>query len=100
MTATLHEAEILAPGEGKTVSLPGATMAFKALSGVGTTDFRVGELTTEPGFAAPRPHAHRRHGELCSVLDGEFEIFIKDRALRIGPGVCVTVPPRSRPRRP
>jgi mannose-6-phosphate isomerase-like protein (cupin superfamily) len=85
--------DILARGEGQVVSLPGATMVFKALSGSGPTDFVVGEFTAEPGFAGPRPHVHRTFEELFYILEGEFDFFLDDRTIRLGPGSFVTVPP-------
>lgn len=84
---------VLAPGEGKLISLPGATMIFKALSGVGATDFLVGELTAEPGFATSGPHWHRTFEELFYIVEGEFDFFVGDRIERVGPGAFVTIPP-------
>ncbi len=78
MTVVLREAEILAPGEGTSVSAPGATIVFKARSGLGVCDFLVAEFTAEAGFAGPRPHLHRVHQELFYVLDGVFDFFVED----------------------
>jgi mannose-6-phosphate isomerase-like protein (cupin superfamily) len=85
--------EILPPGEGRVVSLPGATLVFKALSGLGPTDFVVAEFTAEPGFAGPRPHLHRAQEELFYIIEGEFDFFLEDRTLRLGAGAFITVPP-------
>ena len=93
MTVQLCEAEILAPGDGTIVPLPGATMVFKALSGLGVSDFLVAEFTAETGFAGPRPHVHRVHEELFYVLDGEFDFFLEDQTVRVGVGAFVAVPP-------
>jgi mannose-6-phosphate isomerase-like protein (cupin superfamily) len=93
MTVVLREVEVLAPGEGTIVPLPGATMVFKALSGLGVGDFLVGEFTAEAGFAGPRPHLHRVHVELFYVLDGEFDFFLEDQTVRVGAGTFITVPP-------
>ena len=95
MTVVLREAEVLAPGEGTIVPLPGATMVFKALSGLGVGDFLVGEFTAEAGFDGPRPHLHRVHVELFYVLDGEFDFFLEDQTVRVGAGTFITVPPGS-----
>src|SRR5918995_3864103 len=92
MTVQLREAEILAPGEGTIVPLPGATMVFKALSGLGVSDFLVGEFTAEPGFGGPRPHLHRVHEELFYILEGEFDFFLEDQTFRLGAGAFITVP--------
>jgi mannose-6-phosphate isomerase-like protein (cupin superfamily) len=93
MSSVLSNAVILAPGEGKVVSLPGATMVFKVLSGLGAMDFVVGEFTAEPGFAGPRPHLHRTFEELFYILEGEFDFFLEDRTVRLGAGTFVMVPP-------
>ena len=93
MHEPLRDAEILGPGEGTIVPLPGATMVFKALSGLGSCDFVVGEFTADPGFAGPRPHVHGTHEELFYVLEGEFDFFLEDRTVRLGPGSFIAVPP-------
>jgi mannose-6-phosphate isomerase-like protein (cupin superfamily) len=93
MTVVLREAEVLAPGEGTSVSAPGATIVFKALSGLSGRDFLVGEFIAEPGFPGPRPHVHRVHEELFYVLEGEFDFFLEDQTARVGAGAFVTVPP-------
>ena len=93
MSVALREAEILAPGEGRIVPLPGATMVFKAISGLGVSDFLVGEFSAEAGFVGPRPHVHRLHEELFYVLDGEFDFFLEDQTVRLGAGAFITVPP-------
>lgn len=93
MNETLGYAEVLAPGEGQSIELPGARMVFKALSGLGTSDFVVGEFTAEPGFRGPGPHVHGTHEELFYVLDGEFDFFLADHCVRLGAGAFVIVPP-------
>ena len=93
MSTLTAEAGVLAPGEGKVVHLPGATMIFKALSGVGATDFLVGEFTAEPGFATAGPHWHQQVEEPFYIVEGTFDFFIDDHVERVGPGAFVTVPP-------
>jgi mannose-6-phosphate isomerase-like protein (cupin superfamily) len=89
----MSEGQVLLPGQGKIIPLPGATMVFKAFSGRESGDYIVGEFTADPGFAGPRPHVHRTHEELFYVLEGEFDFFLGDRAVRLGPGSFVNVPP-------
>ena len=89
----MSDGEILGPGEGKVIPLPGARMVFKATSGRSSGDYIVGEFTADPGFAGPRPHVHRTHEELFYVLEGEFDFFLGDRVERLGPGAFVNVPP-------
>jgi mannose-6-phosphate isomerase-like protein (cupin superfamily) len=89
----MSEGQVLGPGEGKVIPLPGATMVFKTLSGRASGDYIVGEFTAEGGFAGPRPHVHRKHEELFYVLDGVFDFFLGDRSVRLGPGSFIHVPP-------
>ncbi len=89
----MSQCEVFEPGAGKVVPVPGATMVFKALSGRVSGDYIVGELTAEPGWPGPRPHVHRTHEELFYVLEGEFEFFLGDHTVRLGPGAFVNVPP-------
>ena len=89
----MSEGQVFGPGQGKVITLPGATMVFKALSGRASGDSVVGELTAAPGFASYRPHVHRRHEELFYVLEGEFDFFLGDRTVRVGPGSFINVPP-------
>jgi uncharacterized cupin superfamily protein len=93
MAVALREASILEPGEGTVLPVPGATMVFKALSGVGVSNFLVGEFTAEPGFAGPRPHVHHVHEELFYVVEGEFDFFLEDQTVRVGAGSFIAVPP-------
>jgi mannose-6-phosphate isomerase-like protein (cupin superfamily) len=88
-----HDGQVLGPGEGKVLTLPGATMVWKALSGRTTGDSVVGEFTAQPGFAGPRPHVHRTFEELFYILEGEFDFYVGDRAVRVGPGSFLSVPP-------
>ncbi len=92
----MAEGEVLGPGEGEVIALPGATMVFKALSGRASGDYVVGEFTAAPGFSGPRPHVHGTHEELFYVLEGEFDFFLGDRVVRLGPGAFVAVPPGAR----
>lgn len=89
----MNEGQVLRPGEGKVIPLPGATMVFKALSGRAAGDYIVGEFTAETGFTGPRPHVHHKHEELFYVLDGEFDFFLGNRSVRLGPGSFIRVPP-------
>jgi mannose-6-phosphate isomerase-like protein (cupin superfamily) len=93
MSTFTTEAAVLAPGEGKVVTLPGATMIFKALSGVGATDYLVGEFTAVSGFATAGPHWHRTIEELFYIVEGDFDFFLADHVKRVGPGAFVIVPP-------
>src|SRR5690242_6316598 len=89
----MREGQILAPGEGKVIALPGVTAVFKAVTDRNPGDFVVLELTADPGFAGPRPHVHHTHEELFYVLDGEFDFFVGGEIRRVGAGSFLNVPP-------
>ena len=89
----MGEGQVLRPGEGKVIALPGATLVFKALSGRDSGNYIVVEFTAEPGFCGPRPHMHRVHEELFYVLDGEFDFLVGESITRVGAGSFVNVPP-------
>ena len=89
----MSEGQILGPGAGKVIALPGVTAVFKAVNDRKPGDFVVIELTADPGFAGPRPHVHHTHEELFYVLDGEFDFFVDGVVRRVGPGSFVNVPP-------
>jgi mannose-6-phosphate isomerase-like protein (cupin superfamily) len=89
----VNEGQILGPGQGKVVTLPGVTAVFKAVDNRSPGDFVMLELTVEPGFVGPRPHLHRTHEELFYVLEGEFDFFVGGEVRRLGPGSFANVPP-------
>jgi mannose-6-phosphate isomerase-like protein (cupin superfamily) len=89
----MREGQILAPGEGKVIALPGVTAVFKAVNDRKPGNFVVLELTADPGFAGPRPHIHHTHEELFYVLEGEFDFFVDGEIRRVGAGSFVNVPP-------
>ena len=89
----MNAGQILGPGQGKVVTLPGVTAVFKAVDNRRPGDFVMLELTVEPGFVGPRPHLHRTHEELFYVLEGEFDFFVGGEIRRLGPGSFANVPP-------
>lgn len=89
----MAESEVLRPGEGKKLALPGATITFKIWGPRSPGNHDVAEFIAEPGFRGPRPHVHRRHEELFYVLEGEFDFLVGDTVVRVGPGTFLAVPP-------
>jgi quercetin dioxygenase-like cupin family protein len=88
---SVHEIVIQA-GEGKTVSLRGTNVAYKAEGerpGGGPTFI---EFTAAPGFNTG-DHVHSQIEEIFYVVEGEFEIRVGERILRAKPGDFVLVPP-------
>jgi mannose-6-phosphate isomerase-like protein (cupin superfamily) len=85
--------QILGPGAGKVIELPGVTAVFKVVNDRKPGDFVVLEVTAQPSFTGPGPHLHHTHEELFYVLDGEFDFFVDSEVRRVGPGSFVNVPP-------
>jgi quercetin dioxygenase-like cupin family protein len=86
------EALILQAGEGKTVSLRGTGVAYKAQGvrpGGGPT---VLEFAVAPGFNTG-DHVHSTIEEIFYVIEGRVQIRVGERLLQIQPGDFVLVPP-------
>ena len=86
------EAIVLQSGEGKTVSLGGSQVAFKAVGerpGGGPT---VLELTAPQRFSTG-DHVHSIVEEIFYVVEGEFLIRAGDRLLTAHAGDFVLIPP-------
>ena len=83
---------LLAPGEGRSVSLRGTEVRFK----VGSEDAQGAscvEFTAAPGFDTGL-HVHERLEETWYILEGELAFRMGDETFEAAPGACVFVPPR------
>jgi mannose-6-phosphate isomerase-like protein (cupin superfamily) len=88
--------------------------AFKRAPSLGLSQWENGNLTTNlaekkdtngafllveamlaPGTEPP-PHVHTREGELFYVLEGEFDVYVGEKAFNVKTGECVFMP-RFRP---
>jgi len=49
------------------------------------------EATLAPGTEPP-PHVHSREDELFYVLEGEFEVYVGEKAFNVKAGECVFLP--------
>ena len=84
--------------------------AFKRAPSLGLSQWENGNLTTNlaekkdtngafllveailaPGTESP-PHVHTREDELFYVLEGEFDVYVGERAFNIKAGECVFMP--------
>ena len=86
------EAVVLQSGEGKTLSLRGSQIAYKAVGerpGGGPTFF---EFTAASGFSTG-DHIHSKIEEIFYVVEGEFQIRAGDRSFTAHVGDFVLVPP-------
>ena len=86
------EAMIIQAGQGKTLSLRGTQVVYKAdgQRPAGGPTFL--EFTAAPGFNTG-DHIHSQIEEIFYVVEGEFQIRAGDRVLRAKPGDFVLVPP-------
>lgn len=53
--------------------------------------FSLLEATLTPGNEPP-PHVHSREDELFYVLEGEFDMYVGEDALRVKTGECIILP--------
>lgn len=86
------EAIVLQSGDGKTLSLRGTEIAYKAEGerpGGGPTFL---ELTAVPGFSTG-DHIHSKIEEIFYVVEGQFQIRVGDRSITAHSGDFVLVPP-------
>ena len=86
------EALVLQAGEGKTLSLRGTGVAYKAAGerpGGGPT---VLEFAVAPGFNTG-DHVHSAIEEIFYVVEGRVQIRVGERLLQAQPGDFVLVPP-------
>ena len=81
---------LLAPGEGRSVSLRGTEVGFKVGSDRAEGASCV-EFTAAPGFDTGL-HVHERLEETWYILDGEIEFRVGDETFEATPGACVFVP--------
>ena len=49
------------------------------------------EATLAPGTEPP-PHTHSREDELFYVLEGEFDVYVREEGFKVGTGECIFLP--------
>jgi quercetin dioxygenase-like cupin family protein len=86
----MGEDRVLAPGEGRSVSLRGTDVVFKVESENAAGASCV-EFTAAPGFDTGL-HVHQRLEETFYVLEGEFEFRAAGETIRAPVGACMFVP--------
>ena len=90
--STGGEGVILGPGEGRTISTMGSTLAFKAVSENSGGAYALAEYVAEAGFSGPAPHLHLEMEEAFYVLDGTLHIQLGEEAVQAPAGSFVLVP--------
>jgi uncharacterized cupin superfamily protein len=86
---------VISPDEGRTISLPLATIVVKTADADVAGGKIVGELTAEPGFSGPGKHSHSSQAELFYVLDGEFSFQVEDQEIQLYPGMSIIIRPNT-----
>ena len=89
------EAIVIQAGQGKTLSLRGTQVVYKAEGQRPAGGPTFLEFTAAPGFNTG-DHIHSQIEEIFYVVEDEFQIRAGDRVLRAKPGDFVLVPPSVR----
>lgn len=89
---TIAEVILLAPGEGKAVSVLGDKYTFKAASHVTGGAYALWELDTPAAAGGPPPHIHEREDEAFYVLEGEMTFQVGERTVHGTAGTFVFAP--------
>jgi mannose-6-phosphate isomerase-like protein (cupin superfamily) len=84
--------QIIAPGEGRTLTARGNVMAFKAVADQTGGDFSLMERTLPPGGRRPPAHRHSNCSEAFFVLAGRVAFDLDGQGLSGGPGDFLLVP--------
>ena len=82
---------VLAPGEGRSISLGNFAMSVKATSEATGGAFSLLEAAEPAGFGPPM-HIHHDVAEAFYVLDGLYRIFVEDREYACPKGSFIFIP--------
>ena len=81
------------PGEGKTVSVAGEVITFKAVSEDTNGTFALIEFNVPPRFAGPPLHWHKKEIEAFYILSGTITLQIEEHVVKAPAGSFALVPP-------
>jgi mannose-6-phosphate isomerase-like protein (cupin superfamily) len=87
------EVILLAPGEGRPLTLGPIEACVKAGRQDAIGSLTVVEAVTAPGTVGPILHRHRKTVESFYLLDGTFRLHFDDRQIDATPGSYVLIPP-------
>jgi len=82
---------VLQPGEGRNIDLGAFSMSVKATGDDTGGLFTLLEADEPPDFGPPM-HIHQDCGEAFYVLQGEYNIFIRDEEFRCPSGSFIFIP--------
>jgi mannose-6-phosphate isomerase-like protein (cupin superfamily) len=85
------EAFVVAPAEGRSIDLGAFAMTVKASSEETGGAFSLLEAEEPPGFGPPL-HVHHDAAEAFYVLEGEYVMFLDDRAVSCPAGSFIFIP--------
>ena len=85
-----HDGIVLGAGEGKTISVLGASYTYKAAKEETRGAYALIEHTVEGN--GPPPHIHAAEEEAFYVLEGELDVRIGERTVAAKAGAFVLVP--------
>lgn len=89
--ASAGEAFVLAPGEGRSISLGAFGMTVKATGDETDGVFSLLEAEEPPDFGPPL-HIHHDAAEAFYVLEGEYFMFLDEREVRCPAGSFIFIP--------
>ena len=81
---------VLLPGEGEQI---GNAAVMKATAELTGGAFSMSEVTLEPGFPGPPPHAHEHTTDTFYVLEGSLHVRVDDQEYDLPAGSYAAVPP-------
>ena len=87
----MADAKINMPGEGRSVWLVGDLITVKVSGEETGSAYSLMEDKTPPG-GGPPPHVHANEDESFYVLEGEVELLIGERTVRVAAGSSAYLP--------
>ena len=81
------------PGEGKTITVAGENITFKAVSEDTKGSWTLMEFVVPPHFSGPPPHWHQKETEGFYVLSGTLTVQIEARTMSAPSGSFALIPP-------
>jgi mannose-6-phosphate isomerase-like protein (cupin superfamily) len=84
---------VFMPGEGKSISVRGVSMTYKAAGADTNGAWTLIEYTAPPRFSAPHLHRHEQAQTGFYILSGTLAIQMEKRLFKAPAGSFVLVPP-------
>jgi len=91
LEATMRQAILCKPGEGRTIAVVGDVYRFLATGEETQGRYAMWEALVLPG-GGPPPHTHSREEEGFYVLEGVITLSVGDKRLSISAGMFANIP--------